>query len=136
MSEYPYLLVSMKIWTGYSDNQLERMNMRVDDDNGIAMIMGKLRIRKFQHLQAMNFGRTLVVSFWNLPLVLEVEDMVEGGGTKDKWKNRNKHSIMLKVYFYGVFTFLLLFLFILFYYDYNNNQFSLSGFVLSRTRGK
>ena len=43
-------------------------------------------IEKFVGLKEMNFGRTLVVSFQLLPLVLGVEAVVEGRGYKDKWK--------------------------------------------------
>ena len=33
-SKYPYLLITMEIWTGYWKNNLERMNMKVDEDKG------------------------------------------------------------------------------------------------------
>ena len=34
LSEYPYLLILMKIWIGGWNNQSKRMNMKVDEDNG------------------------------------------------------------------------------------------------------
>ena len=34
LSKYPYLLITMEIWTGYWKNNLERMNMKVDEDKG------------------------------------------------------------------------------------------------------
>ena len=58
----------MKIWPGYRKNQLERMNTYVDEDNGKAMGMVNER---YQKVWASNeFGRTLIVSFQLLPLVL------------------------------------------------------------------
>ena len=46
-SEYPYLFILMKLWTGYCNNQLERMNINVDEENGKAMGMVKVRDREF-----------------------------------------------------------------------------------------
>ena len=48
--------------------------------------MYKKGFGKFEGFQATNFGRTLFVSFWILPLVLGVDPIVEGVGKKDKWK--------------------------------------------------
>ena len=45
---------------------------------------------KFRMFQAMNFGRTLVVSFLLLPSVLGVKTMGEGGVTKYKWKEKEE----------------------------------------------
>ena len=41
-SEYPYLLILMKIWPGDWDNQLEGMNMKVDEENSkyVTMVNG------------------------------------------------------------------------------------------------
>ena len=33
-SEFPYLLMLIKLWPGYWMNQLKRMNQKVDEDNG------------------------------------------------------------------------------------------------------
>ena len=32
--DYPYLIMLMKIIPGYCTNQLEKMNMKLDEDNG------------------------------------------------------------------------------------------------------
>ena len=34
LSEYPYLLILMKVWIGGWNNQSKSMNMKVDEDNG------------------------------------------------------------------------------------------------------
>ena len=60
----------INIWPGDWENQFERMNMRVYEVNGKSMEMVKGGLVKFGGFQVMNFGRTLVVSFWILPLVL------------------------------------------------------------------
>ena len=39
LSEYPYLLILMKLWPGYWKNHLERINMKVDEDNGKYVVM-------------------------------------------------------------------------------------------------
>ena len=44
--DYPYLLISMKMWPGYLDNQLESMNTRLYEDNGRAVGMVKGRTWK------------------------------------------------------------------------------------------
>ena len=43
--EYPYLLILIKIWPGYWNNQSERMNTKVDEDNGksAGMMNGRYR---------------------------------------------------------------------------------------------
>ena len=47
------------------------MNIRVDEDNG--KYVGMDGIEKFGGFQSMNFGRTMVVSFQLLHLVLRVK---------------------------------------------------------------
>ena len=39
LSYNPYIFMSMEIWPGDWKNQLERMNMKVDEENGKAMGM-------------------------------------------------------------------------------------------------
>ena len=49
--EYPYLLITMKLWTGDWDNQLKRMNMKVEKDNGkaLGMVNGQYqKVRSFR----------------------------------------------------------------------------------------
>ena len=70
LSEYPYLLILMKLWPGGWKNQSERMNMKVDEDYGKPVVMVNVQAQKVWHFQAMNFGRTWVVLFQVLPLVL------------------------------------------------------------------
>ena len=41
LNEYTYLIMLTKLWTKYWDNKLERMNTRVDEENGRAVGMGK-----------------------------------------------------------------------------------------------
>ena len=60
----------IKLWPGYWISQLKRMNQKMDEDNGKALNKGMYGIEKFVGFPAMNFGRTLVVSFQLLTLVL------------------------------------------------------------------
>ena len=50
--------------------QLKRIKHRVDEDNGKSIGIGNEWYQKFICFPEMNFGRTLVVSFQLLPLVL------------------------------------------------------------------
>ena len=34
LGEFPYSLILMILWPGYFKNQLKRINMKVDEDNG------------------------------------------------------------------------------------------------------
>ena len=43
LSEYPYLLVLMRLWTGDWESQMEIMNMTLDEDNGKAVRIRKIR---------------------------------------------------------------------------------------------
>ena len=45
-SEYPYLLMLMKLWPRYWKNDLKRMNMNVDEYNGKALVMVNGRYQK------------------------------------------------------------------------------------------
>ena len=60
----------INIWPGGCNNQLERMNTKVGKYNGkdVGMVNGPAR--KFVGFQATNIGRSLVVSFQLLHLVL------------------------------------------------------------------
>ena len=64
--------------------------MRVDEDNGNAVVMLNRWYQKFGGFKAMHFGIILVVSFHILPLVLGVEAMLEERGTKDKCKEEEE----------------------------------------------
>ena len=63
MIGYTYLLMLMNLLTGYWKNHLESMNMKVDEENGKAAGIVNGQYQKVRSFQAMNFGRTLVVSF-------------------------------------------------------------------------
>ena len=82
LSEYLYLLILMKLWTGYWNNKLERMKVKVDKENGKAAGMVNGSYRKARKLSRNEFGRTLVVSFQLLPLVLGCQ----GCGTMKRCK--------------------------------------------------
>ena len=60
----------IKIWPGDWISELNSMNRKVDEDNGKAWNKVNERYQKFIGFPATNFGRTLVVSFQLLPLVL------------------------------------------------------------------
>ena len=82
----------------------------VDEENGRAVIMGKVRIRKNGVFQAMSFGRALVVLFclhlwsWEVLTVVEV-----GGGGGISEKKGKRHSKRLKVNLYEVCAYFILF---------------------------
>ena len=47
LSEYPYLLILMDLWPGDWNNQLKRINIKVDEDDGKSVGMVNGRYRKF-----------------------------------------------------------------------------------------
>ena len=50
LSEYPYLLMLIKLQTGYCNNQLERINKKVDEENVKAAGMVNIwyqKVRRF-----------------------------------------------------------------------------------------
>ena len=59
LSEYPYLLMLIKLWPGGWQNQLEIMNMSVDDYNGRDTGMVKGRIRKFWKFSSNEFWKNI-----------------------------------------------------------------------------
>ena len=59
---FSYLIILIKPWPGNYKTRLKRMDQKVDEDNGKALVKGNRQYRKF--------GRTFVVSFQLLPLVL------------------------------------------------------------------
>ena len=60
----------IKLRPGKCKTQLKRINQKVDEDNGKALGKVMYGIENFVGFPAMNFGRTLVVLFQLLPLVL------------------------------------------------------------------
>ena len=58
MSEYPYLLMMANLWPGYCNNKLERMNIKVDKENGKVVVMVNGQAQKVRRFKAMNFGIT------------------------------------------------------------------------------
>ena len=71
----------MKLWTGYWDNHLERIEVRVDEDNKRALGMGKVGIRKAQ--------RFSINEFWkNIGCLVLSYTFVIGGSIL--WKNEEE----------------------------------------------
>ena len=60
----------IKLWPGDWIYQLKRVNRKVDEENGNSWLKVMFGIEHFVASQAVNSGRTLVVSFQLLPLVL------------------------------------------------------------------
>ena len=58
-----FYIILVKLWPGYCMTQLKTMNEKVIEDNGKALNKGNLRYQKVRWFPAMDFGRTLVVSF-------------------------------------------------------------------------
>ena len=67
----PYLKMLIKLWPGYWIDQLERMIKRLMKKMGNIGLKLMFGIGNFVASQAVNSGRTLVVSFQRLHLVLE-----------------------------------------------------------------
>ena len=72
----------IKLWPGDWIDQLKRMNKKVDEENGKQRVKGNVRYRKVLASQAVNSGRTLVVSFQHLHFVLE------GRGCEKRKRNK------------------------------------------------
>ena len=60
----------IEIWTVDWNNRLNRMNMKMGEDNGKALVMVNGKYQNFSGFQAMNFERILFFLFQLLPLVL------------------------------------------------------------------
>ena len=59
MSEYPFLLMSMELWHGDWKSRLERMNMKVDVDNGKSAGMVNGRNRKVRRFSSNEFWKNI-----------------------------------------------------------------------------
>ena len=46
------------LWPGYCNNKLERMNIKVDKENGKVVVMVNGQAQKVRRFKAMNFGIT------------------------------------------------------------------------------
>ena len=66
--DFPYLLMLLKLWNGDWEDQLERMNNKVDEDNGRVGNQDNGGFGRFRGFQGTNSGRTLGVLFQNLSL--------------------------------------------------------------------
>ena len=58
-SEFIYLLMLIKIWTGNWKNQLNSMNQRADEENGKALGKGNARYRKFCRFFSNEFWKNI-----------------------------------------------------------------------------
>ena len=59
LSDYPYLLMTMKIWRVCWKNQLERMNIKVDEGNGKAVGMVNGRYRQVWRFSSNEFWKNI-----------------------------------------------------------------------------
>ena len=58
-SEFPYLLMLIKIWPGDCTSQLNRINRKVDEDNGKALNKCNVRYRKVRHFSSNEFWKNI-----------------------------------------------------------------------------
>ena len=58
-SEFPYLLMLIKLWPGNWKTQLKRMNQKVDKENGKALGKGNLRYRKLRRFSSNKFWKNI-----------------------------------------------------------------------------
>ena len=72
MKEFPYLLMLMKLWPGYWNEQIDQINKKVDEDNGIGRTQEIEYSVSFGGNQGTNSGRKVAVFIHHLPLDLGV----------------------------------------------------------------
>ena len=58
-SEFPYLLMLIKLWPGYWIGQLKRMSQKLDYDNGKAFNKGNVRYRKVCWFSSNEFWKNI-----------------------------------------------------------------------------
>ena len=77
MKEFPSLLILIKLWNKDWEEQLDRMNNKVDEENGIGGTQENGQFWKLRLFQGTNSGRTLGVFCQHLPLALNGQDCEE-----------------------------------------------------------
>ena len=133
LSEYPYLLISMKVWPGYWKNQLERMNMKVDEENGKAAGMVNGRYRKVRRFSINGF-------LMNIGCLVSAPTFGIGGG--QGFGRRKSHKRSFKIRGRGIklgLRLICMALYILYYllssilfYDYTNTSRQICSISLIR----
>ena len=133
MKESPYLLMLMKLWPGDWEDHPNRMNNKVDEENGIEGTQENGRFRKLWW-----FSRN---KFWKSIGCLLAEPIFGLGGLRLWYKNmeisekkRKKSSIRPKVDLYEVCA--SLFQIIYYYYFYTNTSFPSTKCLASLTLGE
>ena len=58
-SEFPYLLILIKLWPGNFKTQLKRINYKVDEDNGKVLGKGNVRYRKIRRFSSNDFWKNI-----------------------------------------------------------------------------
>ena len=58
-SEFPYLLILIKLWPVNWNTQLKRTNQKVDEDNGKALVKGNVRYQKICRLSSNEFWKNI-----------------------------------------------------------------------------
>ena len=58
-SEFPYLLMLIKLWPGNCKTQLKIMNQKVDEKNGIALGKGNVRYHKVRRFSRNAFWKNI-----------------------------------------------------------------------------
>ena len=59
-SEFPYLLMPIKLWPEYLNTKLNMINMKVDEDNGKAIVIGNGRYQKVCRFSSNGFWNNIV----------------------------------------------------------------------------
>ena len=102
-SEFPYLLMLIKLWPGDWINQLKRTNQKVDEDSGKTSNKGNVRYRKVCRFSSNEFWKNIgcLVSAPTFGLggsrLWEKEEDIKLSGNKSK-----RLSIRVKVDLYEV----------------------------------
>ena len=58
-SEFPYLIILIKLWPGYWMNRLKMMNQKVNEYNGKALNKGNVRYRKICRFSSNEFWKNI-----------------------------------------------------------------------------
>ena len=115
-SEYPYLIMLIKLWPGNFNNKLKRINLKVYEDNGKSLVMVNGRYQNVRRFSSNEFWRNIyfLVSAPTFGLggsrLWEMEEAINISGNNSK-----RCSIMIKVDFLKVCLSYIIY-FILFYF--------------------
>ena len=135
-SEFPYLLMLIKIWHWNWKTKLKTKKQKVDEDNWKALVKGNVRYRKFRWFSRNEFWKNIgcLVSDPTFglggPRLWQKEEYIKISGNKRKIR-----SIQIMVYLYEVFLSGIIYC-LLFYFKTILTPFFLAIFLVSLSLGE